>query len=119
MASSVRGSWGAKTSSLASRISKGCAKKLRPSSAARQRFCQTNNVPGCLRETIQELSIPEFTKDLGKTWQTSIGMAHQVGGTMSVERSAKASAGFAVLRDRSDRPTRGAISAGSRATDFA
>ena len=52
---------------------------------ARQRFCQVNNVPGCLRETIQELSIPEFTKDLGKTWQTSAGMARQVGNTMSFE----------------------------------
>jgi hypothetical protein len=52
---------------------------------ARARFCHVNNMPGCLRETIQELSIPEFTKDLGRTWQTSVGVARQVGTTMSVE----------------------------------
>jgi hypothetical protein len=52
---------------------------------ARARFCHTNNVPGCLRETIQELSIPEFTKDLGRTWQTSFGFERQIGNTMSAE----------------------------------
>src|SRR5688500_5387003 len=41
---------------------------------ARRRFCHVNNAPGCLRETIQEFSIPEFTKDLPRTWQTSLGL---------------------------------------------
>jgi hypothetical protein len=52
---------------------------------ARQRFCQVSNVAGCLRETIQELSIPAFTKDLGRTWQTSIGLQRQFGSTLAVE----------------------------------
>jgi hypothetical protein len=52
---------------------------------ARQRFCQTNNVPGCLRETIQELSIPAFTKDLARTWQTSLGFQRQFGSAMAIE----------------------------------
>ena len=52
---------------------------------ARSRFCHVNNRPGCLRETIQELSIPEFTKDLPRTWQTSVGLQRQFGATIAVE----------------------------------
>jgi hypothetical protein len=52
---------------------------------ARQRFCHVNNVPGCLRETIQELSIPEWTKDLARTWQTSIGVGQQLGDVVGLE----------------------------------
>ncbi|OFW04696.1 MAG: hypothetical protein A3I61_12245 [Acidobacteria bacterium RIFCSPLOWO2_02_FULL_68_18] len=52
---------------------------------ARPRFCHVRNVPGCLRETVQELAVPEYTIDLARTWQTSIGYQRQIGETMSVE----------------------------------
>src|SRR6185503_3195556 len=52
---------------------------------ARPRFCHVRNVPGCLRETVQELAVPAYTIDLARTWQTSIGMQRQIGTTMSVE----------------------------------
>jgi hypothetical protein len=53
---------------------------------AEQRFCHVRNVPGCLRLAIQELMGPdEFTRDLARTWQTSIGVQRQVGATMAVE----------------------------------
>ena len=52
---------------------------------ARPRFCHVRNVPGCLRETVQELAVPEYTIDLARTWQTSVGAQRQIGNTMSVE----------------------------------
>ena len=52
---------------------------------ARPRFCHVRNVPGCLRETVQELAVPEYTIDLARTWQSSIGFQQQVGTTMAFE----------------------------------
>jgi hypothetical protein len=52
---------------------------------ARPRFCHVRNVPGCLRETVQELAVPDYTIDLARTWQTSLGLQRQIGTTMSVE----------------------------------
>jgi hypothetical protein len=52
---------------------------------ARPRFCHIRNVPGCLRETIQELAVPEYTIDLARSWQTSVGVQRQLGATMAVE----------------------------------
>lgn len=53
---------------------------------ALQRFCHVNNVPGCLRRAVQELMAPdEYTRDLARTWQTSIGLARQFGNTIAVE----------------------------------
>jgi hypothetical protein len=53
---------------------------------ADQRFCHVRNVPGCLRLAIQELMGPdEYTRDLARTWQTSIGVQRQIGGTMAVQ----------------------------------
>ena len=51
-----------------------------------QQFCHVRNVPGCLRRSLQELVAPgEYGTPLGRTWQTSIGMQHQLGTTMAVE----------------------------------
>jgi hypothetical protein len=53
---------------------------------ADQRFCHVRNVPGCLRLAIQELMGPdEYTRDLARTWQTSIGVQRQVGAAMAIE----------------------------------
>jgi hypothetical protein len=52
---------------------------------ARPRFCHVRNVPGCLRETVQELAVPEYTIDLARSWQTSVGVQRQIGATMAVE----------------------------------
>jgi hypothetical protein len=52
---------------------------------ARQRYCHVRNVSGCLQLAVGELPVPRWTKDLGRTWQTSIGMARQFGDTMAVE----------------------------------
>ena len=52
---------------------------------AQQRFCHVRNVPGCLRLTVGELSVPSLNEDLGRTWQSSIGMARQFGSTIAVE----------------------------------
>ncbi len=52
---------------------------------ARPRFCHVRNVPGCLRETVQELAVPEYTIDLARSWQTSLGVQRQLGATMAVE----------------------------------
>ena len=52
---------------------------------ARPRFCHVQNVPGCLRETVQELAVPAYTIDLARTWQSSAGIQRQIGNTMSVE----------------------------------
>jgi hypothetical protein len=53
---------------------------------ANQRFCHVQNVPGCLRRSIQELiGLDEYARDLGRTWQTSIGAQRQIGDVMAVE----------------------------------
>ena len=52
---------------------------------ARPRFCHINNVPGCLRETVQELAMPDYTIELARSWQSSIGVQRQIGATMAVE----------------------------------
>ncbi len=52
---------------------------------ARERFCHVRNVPGCLRLTVGELSVPSLNQDLGRTFQNSIGAAHQFGATMAFE----------------------------------
>jgi hypothetical protein len=53
---------------------------------ANQRFCHVRNVPGCLQRAVAELiAPPEFSTDLARTWQSSIGVAHQLSGTMAVE----------------------------------
>jgi hypothetical protein len=53
---------------------------------ANQRFCHVQNVPGCLRRSIQELiGLDQYARDLGRTWQTSIGAQRQIGDVMSVE----------------------------------
>jgi hypothetical protein len=51
---------------------------------AQQVFCHVNRVAGCLQNSLNELVAPEeFSRELGRTWQNSIGMAHQIGGTMA------------------------------------
>ena len=53
---------------------------------AQQRFCHVNNAPGCLFRSIQELIGPEqYTTDLARTWQNSIGVARQIGDVMAFE----------------------------------
>ena len=53
---------------------------------AQQRFCHVNNAPGCLFRSIQELIGPEqYTTDLARTWQNSIGVARQLGDVMAFE----------------------------------
>ena len=53
---------------------------------AQQQFCHVQNVPGCIRRSMQELVAPgEYSTQLARTWQTSIGVQRQVGSTMSVE----------------------------------
>jgi hypothetical protein len=53
---------------------------------AQQRFCHVNNVPGCLVRSVQELmGPPAYTTNLARTWQTSLGMARQIGNTMAFE----------------------------------
>lgn len=52
---------------------------------AQTRFCHVNNVPGCLRLAVGELSVPEYNKDLARTWQSTVGFAHQVGSTIAFE----------------------------------
>jgi hypothetical protein len=49
-------------------------------------FCHVNNRPGCLQNSLNELvSAPEFSQDLGSSWQNSLGLAHQIGQTMAFE----------------------------------
>jgi hypothetical protein len=53
---------------------------------AQQRFCHVQNVTGCLRRAVQELMGPDqYTRNLARTWQTSIGVGRQVGRTMAFE----------------------------------
>jgi hypothetical protein len=51
-----------------------------------QQFCHVRNVPGCLRRSLQELVAPEqYSTQLARTWQSSIGFQRQIGETMAVE----------------------------------
>jgi hypothetical protein len=51
-----------------------------------QQFCHVRNTPTCLRRSLQELVAPaEYSTQLGRTWQNSIGFQHQIGATMAVE----------------------------------
>ena len=53
---------------------------------ALERFCHVRNVPGCLRRSMQELMAPpEYSTQLGRTWQTSVGVQRQLTGTVAVE----------------------------------
>jgi len=53
---------------------------------ANQRFCHVQNVAGCLRRSIQELmGLDQYARDLGRTWQTSIGAQQQIGDVIAVE----------------------------------
>jgi len=52
---------------------------------ALQRFCYVNNVPGCLLRDLQEQApIPEYSH-VPHSWQSSIGVAHQIGNDMAIE----------------------------------
>jgi len=51
-----------------------------------QQFCNVRNVPGCLRRSLQELVAPaDYSTDLARTWQSSIGFERQLGSTVAVE----------------------------------
>ena len=52
---------------------------------AQDRFCHVRNVPGCLRWVVQEISVPEYTSNLTRTWQTSLGIQRQLGDTVAIE----------------------------------
>ena len=53
---------------------------------ADQRFCHVQNAPGCLRLAIGELIAPEqYSRNLARSWQNSIGIQRQFGTTMAVE----------------------------------
>ena len=54
-------------------------------SEGREQFCHVVNAPGCLRLTVGELPVPRWTKDLGRTWQSSFGVARQIGEYMALE----------------------------------
>jgi hypothetical protein len=52
---------------------------------AQQRFCDVQNVPGCLFRSLAEQGpIPDYAH-ITHAWQSSIGVAHQFGGSMAVE----------------------------------
>ncbi len=53
---------------------------------AEERFCHARNVPGCLRLAIGELIAPdEYSRNLARSWQNSIGVQRQFGSTVAVE----------------------------------
>ena len=53
---------------------------------AEERFCHARNVPGCVRLAIGELIAPdEYSRNLARSWQNSIGVQRQFGGTVAVE----------------------------------
>ncbi|MBI4888630.1 MAG: TonB-dependent receptor [Acidobacteria bacterium] len=53
---------------------------------AQSLFCNVRRVPGCLRNSLNELvSSVDYSRNLGRTWQNSIGVAHQMGNTMAFE----------------------------------
>jgi carboxypeptidase family protein/TonB-dependent receptor-like protein len=52
---------------------------------ALQRFCNVNNVPGCLQRNLAEQApIPDYAH-ITHSWQTSIGIARQFGQNMAIE----------------------------------
>ena len=52
---------------------------------ALQRFCNVNNVPGCLLRDLQEQApIPQYSH-VTHSWQSSIGVARQFGTDMAIE----------------------------------
>ena len=52
---------------------------------ALQRFCNVNNVPGCLLRDLQEQApLPQYAH-VTHSWQTSFGVARQVGPSMAIE----------------------------------
>jgi hypothetical protein len=58
---------------------------------AQQRFCDVQNVPGCLKRALAEMSpIPDYAH-VNHSWQNSIGVAHQFGNTMAMAWSSTAS----------------------------
>ena len=52
---------------------------------AQPQFCHNNgNRPGCLLQALTELVSPEeYSRQLGRNWQNSIGVARQIGDVMS------------------------------------
>jgi hypothetical protein len=53
---------------------------------AQAAFCHVRRVPGCLESSLTELvSGIEYSRHLGRNWQNSIGIAHQMGNTMAFE----------------------------------
>jgi hypothetical protein len=49
-------------------------------------FCHVRNVPGCLRNSLNELVSPvAYSQQLGRTWQNTIGINHQLSNTMAFE----------------------------------
>jgi hypothetical protein len=51
-----------------------------------QQFCHVNNVPGCLRRSLQEMvAPPAYSTDIGRTWQTSFGVQRQITNTLVAE----------------------------------
>ncbi|MBI2185854.1 MAG: TonB-dependent receptor, partial [Acidobacteria bacterium] len=51
---------------------------------AQSRFCNVNPAPGCLFNSLNELVSPEeYSRELGYTWQNSIGVARQIGAVMA------------------------------------
>jgi hypothetical protein len=54
---------------------------------AQAQFCHVNrNAPGCLFSALNELVSPvEYSRELGRNWQNSLGVARQIGNTMSVQ----------------------------------
>ena len=49
------------------------------------RYCHVRNVPGCLFRDAQELAPPPKYADFSYSWQTSIGVARQLGTDMAIE----------------------------------
>ncbi len=53
---------------------------------AQVQFCHVNPAAGCLQSSLTELVSPlEYSRHLGRTWQNSIGIAHQIGSAMAFE----------------------------------
>ena len=52
---------------------------------ALQRFCYVRSVPGCLLRSAAELTPPSDVAHLTHSYQTSIGVAHQIGNDMAIE----------------------------------
>jgi hypothetical protein len=52
---------------------------------ALQRFCYVNNTPGCLLRDLQEQAPPPAYGHVPRSWQSSIGIARQLGSDMAIE----------------------------------